>query len=187
VQRGTDGGRRRCEVQLAGALFLQAVHASTEGAQGGGTPHCSAHGGRKRCQHDGCTKAAARSGTPHCQAHGGGKRCQHDGCTKWAHGGGTPHCSAHGGGKRCQHDGCSKGAQGGGTPHCQAHGGGKRCHQGGCTKPVAQAAGSTLCTLCLRGALPQPDGAEAQQPSAPELALSLREREAIQRLVEDFA
>jgi hypothetical protein len=83
--------------------------------------------------------------------------------------------------------GCPTAAQAGGTPHCQAHGGGKRCQQAVCAKPVAQAPGSTLCALCLRRTQPQPDGAEAQQPSAHDLALSLREREAIQRLVEDFA
>jgi hypothetical protein len=44
-----------------------------------------------------------------------------------------------------------------------------------------------FCTLCLRRTQPQPDGAEAQEPSEHHLALSLREREAIQRLVEDFA
>jgi hypothetical protein len=44
-------------------------------------------------------------------AHGGGRRCQHDGCEKGAVGGGTPFCIAHGGGRRCQHDACTKGAQ----------------------------------------------------------------------------
>ena len=34
---------------------------------------------------------------------------------------------------------------------------------------VAQAAGSTLCTQCLRGKQPQPDGAQAPPPAAPEL------------------
>ena len=63
----------------------------------------------------------------------------------------------------------------------------RRCQQEGCTKAVAKAPGSTLCTLCLRATQPQPDGAEAQQPAAHDLPLSLREREAIQRLVEDFA
>ncbi len=75
----------------------------------------------------------------------------------------------------------------GGTQHCVAHGGGKRCKTPGCSKAVARARGSTLCTLCLRATQPQPDGVEAQQPSAHDLPLSLREREAIQRLVEDFA
>ena len=40
-------------------------------------------------------------------------------------------------------------------------------------------------TLVLE--LEEPDGAEAHPPSAYDLALSVREREAIQRLVEDFA
>jgi hypothetical protein len=41
-------------------------------------------------------------------AHGGGRRCQHDGCLTAAQGGGTQHCQAHGGGKRCHQEGCSK-------------------------------------------------------------------------------
>ena len=41
-----------------------------------------AHGGGKRCQHEGCSKAAAVGGTQRCSAHGGGKRCQKPGCTK---------------------------------------------------------------------------------------------------------
>jgi hypothetical protein len=71
----------------------------------------------------------------------------------------TGACIAHGGGRRCQHLGCPKGAATGGTQHCQAHGGGKRCQKQGCSKAVAKARGSTLCTLCLRAAQPQPDGA----------------------------
>jgi hypothetical protein len=43
----------------------------------------------------GCTKSAQGGGTPHCKAHGGGKRCQHEGCPKSAVTGGTPHCIAH--------------------------------------------------------------------------------------------
>ena len=50
-----------------------------------------------------------------------------------------------------------------------------------------ESSSSVFCTLCLRGTQPQPDGAEAHEPPARELTLSLREREAIQRLVEDFA
>jgi hypothetical protein len=46
--------------------------------------------------------------TPHCKAHGGGRRCQHEGCSKGAATGGTPHCIAHGGGRRCEREGCSK-------------------------------------------------------------------------------
>jgi hypothetical protein len=34
--------------------------------------------------------------TGHCKAHGGGKRCQHEGCPKSAVGGDTLHCIAHG-------------------------------------------------------------------------------------------
>jgi hypothetical protein len=89
-----------------------------------GTPHCSAHGGGRRCQHEGCSKGA-RGDTEHCKAHGGGRRCQKEGCLKSAEGGGTPHCSAHGGDRRCQHEGCSKSARGD-TEHCVLHGGGRR-------------------------------------------------------------
>jgi hypothetical protein len=85
----------------------------------------------------------------------GGKRCQHEGCSKAAVEDGTLHCKAHGGGRRCQHEGCTKAAATGGTPHCQAHGGGKRCQQDGCTKPVAR--GSVSCRLCPPSA--QPDDA----------------------------
>jgi hypothetical protein len=46
----------------------------------------------------------------------------------------------------------------GGTQHCQAHGGGRRCQKQG-SKAVARGPGSMLCTLCLRAAQPQPDGA----------------------------
>jgi hypothetical protein len=128
---------------------------------------------------------SSRDDTGYCITHGGGKRCQQVGCSKSARGD-TQHCVTHGGGRRCQHEGCPKGAEGD-TLHCKAHGGGKRCQHEGCAKSVAKAAGSTLCTLCLRATKLQPDGAEAEQPAAPDLPLSLREREAIQRLVEDFA
>jgi hypothetical protein len=46
----------------------------------------------------GCPKAAASGGTPHCKAHGGGRRCQHEGCSNSAVG--AQYCKAHGGGKR---------------------------------------------------------------------------------------
>jgi hypothetical protein len=52
--------------------------------------------------------------TPHCIAHGGGRRCQHEGFSKYALGD-TEHCRVHGGGRRCQHEGCVKGAEGGAT------------------------------------------------------------------------
>jgi hypothetical protein len=32
-------------------------------------------GGGRRCQHEGCVKAAVTDGTLHCVAHGGGRRC----------------------------------------------------------------------------------------------------------------
>jgi hypothetical protein len=102
-----------------------------------------------RCQRKDCLLLAV-GGTQHCKAHGGGKRCKHEGCAKAAATGGTQHCVAHGGGRRCQQEGCTKGAATGGTPHCQAHGGGKRCQKEGCTKHVANAPGSVLCASCLR-------------------------------------
>jgi hypothetical protein len=122
-------------------------------------------------------------GKPNCVAHGGGKRCHEEGCTKSAATGGTLHCRAHGGGRRCHHEGCPKAAEGGGTPHCKAHGGGRRCQQEGCSKTVTKDPGSVYCTLCLRGAQPQPDGAEAHKPSAHHLAPSLREHEAAEAMV----
>jgi hypothetical protein len=90
-----------------------------------------------------------RSTSPHCVAHGGGKRCQHEGCTKSALGD-TEHCAAHGGGRRCQHLGCPKAAATGGTRHCVAHGGGRRCQKEGCCKAVFYAPGSVYCRLCLQ-------------------------------------
>ena len=42
------------------------------------------HGGGRRCQHEGCLKAAQPGGTPHCRAHGGGRRCKEEDCTKGA-------------------------------------------------------------------------------------------------------
>jgi hypothetical protein len=119
-------GRRQCE--LAGC---------SKGIQAGGTPHCIAHGGGKRCQHEGCTKSAIGD-TEHCVAHGGGKRCQEEGCIKSAIGD-TGYCKEHGGGKRCQDEGCLRSAVGGGTTRCAAHGGGRRCQQAGCTKSLERA------------------------------------------------
>jgi hypothetical protein len=34
--------------------------------------------GRRQCELEGCTKLVQGGGTPHCKAHGGGKRCQHE-------------------------------------------------------------------------------------------------------------
>jgi hypothetical protein len=34
--------------------------------------------------------------TLHCRAHGGGRRCQHEGCPKAAESGGTPNCAGAG-------------------------------------------------------------------------------------------
>jgi hypothetical protein len=121
---------------------------------------CTAHGGDKRCQKEGCTKSA-RGDTGACTAHGGGRRCQHEGCPKAAAGGGTQHCIAHGGGKRCQAESCTKSghrrhgclrrawggkrcqeegcleADQGDTGACNAHGGGRRCQHLGCPKGAA--------------------------------------------------
>jgi hypothetical protein len=47
----------------------------------GGVPYCKAHGGGRRCQHDGCAKSA-QGGTYHCKAHGGGRRCQQSDCNR---------------------------------------------------------------------------------------------------------
>jgi hypothetical protein len=67
--------------------------------------------GKRQCELEGCSKWTVSGGTPHCKAHGGGKRCQTADCTKSAQPG-TPHCVAHGGGKRCQTADCIKSAQG---------------------------------------------------------------------------
>jgi hypothetical protein len=40
----------------------------------------------KLCEREGCTKQAVSGGTPHCLAHGGGRRCQEKNCTKSARG-----------------------------------------------------------------------------------------------------
>ena len=62
---------------------------------------------KPQCEEEGCCKLA-RGSTGYCTGHGGGKRCQQEGCLKAAQSGGTPHCLAHGGGKRCQQEGCTK-------------------------------------------------------------------------------
>jgi hypothetical protein len=113
----------------------------------GDTDRCKAHGGGKRCQEEGCPKAA-QGATHHCIAHGGGRRCQEEGCLKAARGG-TQRCKAHGGGRRCQHLGCPKAAADGAPQRCAAHGGGKRCQNQGCGTAVAKEPRSTLCKLCL--------------------------------------
>jgi hypothetical protein len=46
-----------------------------KGAEGS-TLYCKAHGGGKRCGHEGCPKSAAGS-TRFCIGHGGGRRCNH--------------------------------------------------------------------------------------------------------------
>jgi len=39
---------------------------------------------RKLCEREGCTKGAVSGGTPHCIAHGGGRRCKEEDCTNSA-------------------------------------------------------------------------------------------------------
>ena len=63
-----------------------------------------AMGKRQCCAEEGCSKGAQGS-TEYCVAHGGGKRCQHEGCLTGAADGGTQHGITHGGSKRCQHEG----------------------------------------------------------------------------------
>jgi hypothetical protein len=47
--------------------------------------------GRRPCEEEGCSKWGKGS-TRYCKAHGGGKRCQHEGCIKAAATeGGTDH------------------------------------------------------------------------------------------------
>ena len=116
-----------------------------------------------------CGQAAAAGGTEHCIAHGGGRRCQNPGCTTAAQGG-TPLCIAHGGGRRCHTEGCAKSAQGG-TQHCIAHGGGKRCASDGCPKLAHRR--STFCSQCLNGTrapLPPPTEAYPVVNSEPSLS-----------------
>ena len=108
-------------------------------------------GKKPPCEEEGCCKQAIGS-TGYCTGHGGGKRCQQEGCLKAAHSGGTPHCIAHGGGRRCQQEGCTKAAASGGTTHCMAHGGGKRCREEDCFELVARA--SQYCRRCPQRALP---------------------------------
>ncbi len=137
-----------------------------------------------RDRHVGGPKAAATGGTQHCKAHGGGKRCQQEGCTKSAQSS-TSYCKAHGGGRRCQHVGCPKAATSGGTPHCMAHGGGKRCHRNNCFKLVARGPGSTLCTQCLRGTPPPPNVAQAPPPADPELTELIDGFREVRRMVDE--
>jgi hypothetical protein len=117
--------------------------------QGGGTPHCRAHGGGKRCQEEGCPNGA-EGDTNFCKAHGGGRRCQHEGCITAAQGG-KQRCVVHGGGRRCQEEGCCKLAQDG--KHCKGHGGGKRCQTVDCFKYARH---RTLYRARRRQALPAP-------------------------------
>jgi hypothetical protein len=57
---------------------------------------------RRMCKRIGCGNQAVRGGDPDfCTAHGGGRRCQQEGCTKGARDT-ADFCIAHGGGRRCQ-------------------------------------------------------------------------------------
>ena len=96
--------------------------------------------GRRLCEEEGCSKGA-RGSTGFCKAHGGGRRCQHEGCTTAATTGGTLQAARRiarrmaeaarrravpnrtkveqaiarrmARGKRCQEEGCTKSDQGG--------------------------------------------------------------------------
>jgi len=102
---------------------------------------CTAHGGRKKCIHPGCTRGR-RGASNLCIAHGGGRRCQEPGCTK--HDAGRGKCKAHGGGRRCTVVGCNKSATGMGNKlFCISHGGGLRCKFPGCSTSARH--GSVYC------------------------------------------
>jgi hypothetical protein len=96
---------------------------------------------RRMCKRIGCGNQAVRGGDPDfCTAHGGGKRCQQEGCTQGALGA-TGFCIAHGGGRRCQQEGCTTGARSA-TDNCIAHG--ERCralrfHTDGTSEPCFRA------------------------------------------------
>ena len=144
--------------------------AAIAGARGT-SDKCSAHGGGKRCQEDGCN-SGARGTSDKCSAHGGGKRCQEDGCNSGAvkvHQTSAQHmvvgkdakkmaatacaaspsdkCIKHGGGKRCQEDGCNSSAQGK-TNKCAYHGGGIRCAGINCQGGHCVAKKGDLCAFC---------------------------------------
>eukprot|EP00240_Pyramimonas_obovata_P014090 CAMPEP_0118955956 /NCGR_PEP_ID=MMETSP1169-20130426/60798_1 /TAXON_ID=36882 /ORGANISM="Pyramimonas obovata, Strain CCMP722" /LENGTH=189 /DNA_ID=CAMNT_0006903891 /DNA_START=224 /DNA_END=793 /DNA_ORIENTATION=+ len=128
----------------------------------GGNPYCRAHGGGRKCQHEGCKRYAelnvgASYKDVYCKAHGeerrrqqgskakqkakvqianlqpGERKCQHGNCTKFAANGGTLFCLAHGGGHRCQHEGCDGPAISHGTPFCKSHAARHTCMAHGCT------------------------------------------------------
>jgi hypothetical protein len=104
---GRGGGLApRADVRLPAYSILNRANTRMKHAGGGGgarqpssaLDRCRAGAmGRRQCELEGCSKAAATGGTQHCVAHGGGKRCQHAGCSKSARGD-TEHCIAHGGG-----------------------------------------------------------------------------------------
>jgi hypothetical protein len=81
VTRGLLTSARGAASHMAGAggTNRQAASLLLEG----GKQNCHAHGGGRRCQKEGCAKAA-RPNAQHCIAHGGGKRCQEEDCTKSA-------------------------------------------------------------------------------------------------------
>jgi hypothetical protein len=146
----------------------------------GGTPHCIAHGGDRRCQHEGCSKSAVAGGTPHCIAHGGGRRCQHQRCSKSA---GTARRTA--GGKRCQHEDCSKGAEGD-TGYCVVHGGGKtvparRLHQGSCPRQYATLQGAWRRQAVRAGGLHQGSRSSCRQRVLQALSPALAARRCVGR------
>ena len=118
-----EQGNTRGSLKLGQTTRASHAHSERQARQHEGY-NCVAHGGGRRCQHEGCLKSV-QGNKGDCMAHGGGRWCQREGCPKLAQGG-TGHCRAHGVGRRCQHEGCPKSAQGS-TGHCKAHGGGRRC------------------------------------------------------------
>ena len=91
----------------------------------GATKYCKAHGGGRRCNEEGCSRASAGP-TGKCGTHGGGRRCNEPGCGRPASAGPVAKCGSHGGGKRCSEEGCERPAQGP-TGRCGQHGGGRKC------------------------------------------------------------
>ena len=75
-------GRRTCKTHYRRTLFCRDPAGCKKAAVSGGVVgRCIfTHGGRKRCQHENCEKAA-QGKTSLCVRHGGGKRCLVEGCT----------------------------------------------------------------------------------------------------------
>ena len=119
---------------------------------------CKEHGGRRRCNADGCPNVALSAKRGTCARHEPPKICDDEtGCDKVAtargkcdaHGGGRirklcaepecrtrvvsgTKCAQHGGGGGCRAEGCTNLDAGGGK--CVSHGGGRRCQTPGCPR-----------------------------------------------------